>query len=79
MQIIKRVGLAPKKSAYILGTARMLLEKFDGKVPKTLEELQTLPGVGIKTASVVLSHVHGIPALAVDSHVHRYFERYLHF
>ncbi len=72
LKIIQTVGLAPKKSQYIIETAKALVERFEGRVPSTLEELVSLPGVGRKTASVVLSQIHGVPALAVDTHVHRY-------
>lgn len=75
LKIIQTVGLAPKKSQYIIDTAKALVEKFGGRVPSTLEELITLPGVGRKTAAVVLSQIHGVPALAVDTHVHRYYLR----
>ena len=70
-KIIQRVGLAPKKSVYIIETAKAIIERFHGKVPTTLDDLKSLPGVGTKTASVVLSQVLGMPAFAVDTHIHR--------
>lgn len=55
--IIKVVGLAPKKSKYLVNLSKILIEKYNGDVPSTYEDLESLPGVGRKTASVVLSHV----------------------
>mmetsp|Transcript_26136 Transcript_26136/g.26365 ORF Transcript_26136/g.26365 Transcript_26136/m.26365 type:complete len:371 (+) Transcript_26136:93-1205(+) len=69
--IIQPVGLAPKKASYIVGLSKEIVERFDGKVPCTLDELISLPGVGRKTASVVMSQSFGTPAFAVDTHVHR--------
>ncbi len=56
-KIIKVVGLAPKKSSYLVNLSKMLVETFDGKVPSSFEDLESLPGVGHKTASVVMSQV----------------------
>jgi len=72
---IKRVGLYRNKAKNILAAAKMLLEKFDGNVPQTREELMQLPGVGRKTANVVMSVAFGIPAIAVDTHVFRVANR----
>lgn len=72
---IKECGLFHNKAKNILATCRVLLEKFDGQVPKTLEELISLPGVGRKTANVVGSNAFGIPAIAVDTHVFRVANR----
>jgi endonuclease III len=72
---IASLGLFRAKSENIIATARMLLQKFGGEVPKTQEELVLLPGVGRKTANVVLSNAYGIPALAVDTHVQRVANR----
>ncbi|NNK29083.1 MAG: endonuclease III, partial [Flavobacteriaceae bacterium] len=69
--IIKPVGLSPMKSKGIHGLSRILIEKHDGKVPKTYAELEELPAVGHKTAAVVLSQAFGIPAFPVDTHIHR--------
>jgi len=75
-EIIKPVGLSPMKSKGIYGLSRILIEKHDGKVPKTYEELEALPSVGHKTASVVLSQAFGIPAFPVDTHIHRLMYRW---
>lgn len=72
---IKSIGLYKNKSKNIIATSKMLLEKFNGEVPQTLEELIELPGVGRKTANVVLSVAFGIPAIAVDTHVFRVANR----
>jgi endonuclease III len=69
--IIQPVGLAPKKSQYIVGLSKLLIENFQGKVPNTFEDLESLPGVGHKTASVIMSQLFKISAFAVDTHVHR--------
>lgn len=70
-ELIKSIGLYKNKAKNLKNTAEILVEKFDGKVPNTREELESLPGVGRKTANVVLSVAFGIPAIAVDTHVHR--------
>ena len=70
-ELIKSIGLYKNKAKNLKKTAEILVEKFDGKVPNTREELESLPGVGRKTANVVLSVAFGIPAIAVDTHVHR--------
>lgn len=69
--IIRPCGLSPRKSKAISELSTILLEKYNGKVPQTLEELEALPGVGHKTASVVMSQAFGIPAFPVDTHIHR--------
>jgi endonuclease-3 len=69
--IIRPVGLAPTKARNLVGLAQKLVADFDSTVPDTYEELESLPGVGHKTASVIMSHVYGVPAFAVDTHVHR--------
>ena len=69
--IIRDVGLANNKSKNIHKTAGLLVSKHNSVVPRTFEELEALPGVGHKTASVVMSQAHGIPAFAVDTHIHR--------
>lgn len=70
-KLIKSIGLYKNKAKNLKKTAEILVEKFDGKVPNTREALESLPGVGRKTANVVLSVAFGIPAIAVDTHVHR--------
>jgi len=70
-QIIKPCGLSPQKSKAIVGLSKILVNKYDTLVPKKFEELEELPGVGHKTASVVMSQAFGIPAFPVDTHIHR--------
>lgn len=72
---IKSCGFYNMKSKNILGTSKMIMEKFNGKVPDTLEDLTSLPGVGRKTANVVLSNAFSTPAIAVDTHVFRVSNR----
>lgn len=68
---IKSCGLAKRKSQALRELSVRIVEKFNGQVPATIEELETLPGVGHKTASVIESHIHGRPAFPVDTHIHR--------
>ena len=75
-KIIKPCGLGPQKSKAIKELSNILMRKFNGKVPNTFEELEQLPGVGHKTASVVMSQGFGIPAFAVDTHIHRLAQRW---
>lgn len=70
-EIIKPCGLSPMKSKAIAGLSKILVEKYDGCVPETFEELEALPGVGHKTASVVMTQWFGKPAFPVDTHIHR--------
>lgn len=70
-KIIKEIGLANTKAKNLKGMAEILVEKHNGIVPQTFEELEELPGVGHKTASVVMSQAFGIPAFPVDTHIHR--------
>ncbi|WP_460219026.1 endonuclease III domain-containing protein [Psychroserpens sp. MEBiC05023] len=74
--IIKPVGLSPMKSKGIYGLSHILIDKHNGKVPKTYEDLEALPAVGHKTAAVVLSQAFGIPAFPVDTHIHRLMYRW---
>lgn len=76
LEIIRPCGLAPKKSLAIQQLSRILVEKHDGQVPQTFEELEALPGVGHKTASVVMSQAFGHPAFPVDTHIHRCAQRW---
>jgi endonuclease-3 len=62
--IIQPVGLAPKKSVYIVSLSKILVDKYEGRVPSTFSELESLPGVGHKTASVVMSQLFGVPSFA---------------
>ncbi len=75
-EIIRPVGLSPSKSKAIHGLSEILIEKYDGQVPKELDLLEELPGVGHKTASVVVSQAFGIPAFPVDTHIHRLMYRW---
>lgn len=74
--IIRPCGLSPQKSKAIHGLSQILIDKFKGKVPKSFEELEKLPGVGHKTASVVMSQAFGVPAFPVDTHIHRLMTRW---
>ena len=74
--IIRPVGLSPMKSKGIFGLSKILIEKYNGKVPKNIEDLEKLPAVGHKTASVVVSQAFGIPAFPVDTHIHRLMFRW---
>ena len=71
LEIIRPCGLAPMKSAHIAELSKILLRDFHGEVPHTFEELESLPGVGHKTASVLMSQAFGMPAFPVDTHIHR--------
>jgi len=75
-EIIKPVGLSPMKSKGIHGLSEILIEKHGGKVPASFEDLEALPAVGHKTASVVMSQAFNIPAFPVDTHIHRLMYRW---
>lgn len=75
-EIIKPVGLSPMKSKGIYGLSHILLDKHNGKVPKSFEALEELPAVGHKTAGVVMSQAFGVPAFPVDTHIHRLLYRW---
>jgi endonuclease-3 len=75
-ECIATCGLANSKAKNIRALSEMLVHRFDGKVPHTLEELEELPGVGHKTASVVMIHAFKIPAFPVDTHIHRLAQRW---
>ena len=75
-RIIRPCGLSPQKAKAIAGLSRRLVEKHDGQVPRTFEELEELPGVGHKTASVVMAQAFGVPAFPVDTHIHRLAQRW---
>ena len=70
-KIIRPCGLAPKKSKAIKSLSKILMDAYNGEIPKTFSDLEKLPGVGHKTASVVMSQGYGIPAFPVDTHIHR--------
>ena len=74
--IIRPCGLAPKKSKAISELSAILVEKYNGEIPKDIDLLEELPGVGHKTASVLLSQGFGIPAFPVDTHIHRLAQRW---
>lgn len=76
LNAIKTCGLAPTKAKNIHRLSEILIEKYNGEVPGTLEDLTTLPGVGHKTASVVLTQWFDIPAFPVDTHIHRLAKRW---
>jgi endonuclease-3 len=69
--IIRPCGLSPRKSKAISELSNILIENYDGEVPQSFEALEALPGVGHKTASVVMSQAFGVPAFPVDTHIHR--------
>ena len=75
-KLIKKIGIFRIKAKSIYLMSKQLLKKHKGKVPKTFEELEKLPGVGHKTASVVMSQGFGYPAFAVDTHIHRLAQRW---
>lgn len=75
-EIIKPVGLSPTKARAIHSLSQILIDKYDGEVPQSIEKLEELPGVGHKTASVVVSQAFGIPAFPVDTHIHRLMYRW---
>ena len=75
-KIIKPCGLGPQKSKAIHKLSNILVKKYDQKIPDNFKDLESLPGVGHKTASVVMSQGFGIPAFAVDTHIHRLAQRW---
>ena len=75
-EIIKPCGLSPFKSKAIHGLSEILIEKYEGEVPQSFEALEALPGVGHKTASVVMCQAFGVPAFPVDTHIHRLATRW---
>jgi endonuclease III len=74
--LIRRIGLTDTKAKNLKGLSEILVEKHGGQVPRTLAELEELPGVGHKTASVVLNQAFGLPAFPVDTHIHRLAARW---
>lgn len=75
-KLIRQLGLAPQKSKALVGLGKMLMDKHQGKIPQTFAELEELPGVGHKTASVVMAQAFGVPAFPVDTHIHRLAKRW---
>jgi endonuclease-3 len=76
LRIIRPLGLAPKKAIALERLAGQLIDQFDGQVPQSFEQLESLPGVGHKTASVVMAQAFGHPAFPVDTHIHRLAQRW---
>lgn len=75
-EIIRPCGLSPRKSQAIFTLSEMLIEKYEGEVPQSFEQLEELPGVGHKTASVVMAQAFNTPAFPVDTHIHRLLTRW---
>ena len=75
-EMIKPCGLSTTKGKNIFNLSRILVEKYKGEVPRTFEELEALPGVGHKTASVLMCHAFKVPAFPVDTHIHRLAKRW---
>lgn len=75
MELLRTIGLYKNKSKFIISASKKIVNDFNGEIPSTREELITLPGVGRKTANVVLAEAFGIPAIAVDTHVSRVAKR----
>jgi len=75
IELIRTIGLYRNKAKNIIGLSKILLDKYESKVPKNLESLEQLPGVGRKTANVVLNIAYGFPTIAVDTHVFRVSNR----
>ena len=76
LEIIRPCGLSPRKSKAIAGLSQILVDQYDGEVPADFEALESLPGVGHKTASVVMAQAFGVPAFPVDTHIHRLAQRW---
>jgi len=76
LRLIRRIGLAPTKAKNLKRLSELLVERHGGVVPKTFAELEALPGVGHKTASVVMTQAFGLPAFPVDTHIHRLAARW---
>jgi endonuclease-3 len=76
LDVIRPLGLAPQKAKAIRGLSEILVNQYGGRVPESMEELEKLPGVGHKTASVVMCQAFGQPAFPVDTHIHRLAQRW---
>ncbi|MFO1492993.1 MAG: endonuclease III [Kiritimatiellia bacterium] len=76
LEIVRPCGLGPAKAKAIQGLSRLLVERHGGRVPESFEALEELPGVGHKTASVVMAQAFGVPAFPVDTHIHRLAQRW---
>ena len=75
-EMIREVGLAPTKAKNISKLAKILVESYEGEIPDTFEGLESLPGVGHKTAGVVMAQAFGVPAFPIDTHIHRLAARW---
>jgi len=75
-KLIKQIGLAPTKAKNIFKTSEILIEKFNSNVPDNFDDLESLPGVGHKTSSVIMSQIFKVPAFPVDTHIHRLAKRW---
>ena len=76
LEIIRPCGLSPRKSKAISELSKILVDQYNGKVPQSFDALESLPGVGHKTASVVMAQAFGVPAFPVDTHIHRLAQRW---
>lgn len=76
LQIIRPLGLSKQKAAALAKLSKIVVDSHNGQVPRTFEELEALPGVGHKTASVVMAQAFGVPAFPVDTHIHRLAQRW---
>ena len=76
LEVVRPCGLGPQKAKAISGLSKILTEKYRGQVPSTLDELEALPGVGHKTAQVVMAQAFGVPSFPVDTHIHRLAKRW---
>ena len=76
LEIVRPCGLGPQKAKAIQQLSQIIVERFEGKVPETLEDLETLPGVGHKTAQVVMAQAYEVPSFPVDTHIHRLAQRW---
>jgi len=76
LKIIRSCGLSPRKSKAISGLSKILVDEHEGEVPEDIEALERLPGVGHKTASVVMAQAFGVPSFPVDTHIHRLAQRW---
>lgn len=76
LELIRPLGLSKQKAKSLAGLSAMIVERFGGAVPRTFEQLESLPGVGHKTASVVMAQAFGVPAFPVDTHIHRLAQRW---
>lgn len=75
-RIVRPCGLAPRKAEAIAGLSKIIVEQHGGAVPRTFEELEALPGIGHKSASVVMTQAFGVPSFPVDTHIHRLAQRW---